>query len=1175
MTENKEFKLVTVHNTDNKPQPSVVVRSHLRDLCSIVPLKAGKESEVIGRTIDLDCVFGHMSYSQFKKAYKQSVAMKINNCQSAVNSHDDRAKMNYKFLGEVTTKSVKNLPHARLGTSSATSFGDLDIYFVLLDSDLSCTQLKSIVFNEIKLEIQRLGVDASSILFSKLSEKREAGSESMGNREIEWKVSCKEFIDVIKPLFSSRFADAHPVIYFETFGNKRSTITNHLNINDLKEKIFSAFKRKYKRYINVDVCLSASYGEGTVTLAKPKFFDEVNVKPNYYPLFSDTVINCHRTKSSVTKNSIKKGIGIFKNVIKLNFYSTYTYYFDFDKSKSYQFPLSLNSMLTNMYGHKVYVTTKKSEHLEEGYLGVERASKSGLIDATCVYRCEVRCNLKRIEKIVSQLNNLFVPSNFGYYSSNDFFKVLQLNLNNFINLIKTSNEVVVNNNDEGSIFESKVYSIIAEYIMKTLYVSGSKPTTAMPKGINDLIIQNMDRYSNSIGVLTEVKNVIDRAYRALSIEDRFYLLEEQILYAPGLIEMRKELLRNVLMVSFNMIQSDINSCIKWILEIYVAERNKSLTASFNDLLIPVNHQESINVMTALKDICLLSPSAVFSNITKILYTFMKLKFRITSDENAMQLIANFMQENNIVSLYKYKNPSRQGMLAINFNNVVRVNAPVQVQPRSEKKRLVNNFIERGQFRETSRAQVTEDDIIRYLHAMYRYTDSGVRVTSVLYDFAYGLFPLRNDSWVKNRQHTLKRYLLTNRSDFNRLLKATATWSPDQFTLSQRLMQLSDNGIVLSDELKAMFIELTNADTEAWWNSSVREDIIKETTAGIFNKVVKQSSAYVTFISTVNEWSEDLIGQTAPVRIAADNIEPLQEVFQTTDNSNHPADDFDYNINIELPVIIGPHISSPKTIDDSKRFKLASDNNSQNDFQLISDINVVSRDPISPFDQLDNSFSKTSEISRIQELARYFINKDQENHFENMNLFDQDDDMYVTDNVSVGIPDEIASIDQNINLNIEAVHYPISEYDSLTQSIKEKLFNKYRFKTFVSWMSKNDTYNNNNRPSSDQWNKAMGMLVKTNILSNVSTDNLLKYKFNLKVQDNSKFLTFAYVKKSIDRSLGKVFDKKLTAGKLRHQIAKNLRPSISDWDEYLTELVRECHYSAVDESSLIYYTYMNN
>ena len=1068
---------------------------------SIVPLKYPRVNNSLHQTLDLDSLFGHMSYATFKKAYKSNIQMDINNSPLRVFSHDNVVKINYKFHLETDSpKSIKKLPHCRLGTSLSTEFGSLDIFIVLLNSSLSAQELKSVVYSQIKTSILDLGQQASSFFFSKVSEIKTTGKNALNFEEIKCNVSCGDFMMALDHLFNVRFRDDEPVIFFETFGNKRSTITTDINIFKLKDKIFSTFDRKYEKYIFVDVCLSVSCGPGTVTFARPSFFHQVKTSPNFSPLFSDAVLNCHREIKNPSLKSMNSGIGIFKNCFKLNFYSTFRYFFNFDKSSDYQFPLSLNMFLNDIYGHSVGSTKEKLNKLISFFEGVENASISDVTGGSCFYRSEIRCNLTKVESTLSRLKKHLTCDNFGYFESTDFFKIIQINLDNFLDLIRIKS-LEKKDND----FDSKVFSMITEYIMKTLYISGSKPTSIFSKTINDVITSNISRFHDSVGILLDLETVVDKVFNILTTNDKYVLLRSQVLYASNLTNVKKELLSQVLTISFGIIPIDINSCIKWMLETYLIEKQNCLFPDFELLMNHVDHQNSINIITALKKIFISSSDSKRSSVAKVMYTFFKIKNLIQTDHEALSIISSFMKDHGIVTIYKSKLAGRDDLLTINYNTIKKQN-----QKNEASNNLLELFKATGGYTGSKIKNVETNEIIRYINAMFRYTDSNKRVSDVLNDFAYNIYPVRNLNWIKNRQRNLHSILLTSQYDFNRILRAAAHWSPNDFSIDQRLSFLQQHGIILNDELKDSYTKLVNQDVEAWWKSSVRFDISKESTAGIFNKVIKNSSAYLNHLQKIKDWDEQLCDISMHECLISPEL-PADFYFHDFKNDSNGNVDYQQIYSLVTPQDT-QDLCTPT--DNDENDNLCCDN-----FDIDSSINYIN--------QPHNSGTAIIPIDKYFNLKcsieSSFINSDSFNS-ETLN-----DNQYASS--------AIDSITTN---------YQLSE--SNIQMIKLKLFKKYQYIRFNSSEGRRKLFNFRNRPSLASWNKILMLLVESNTLSIVVTGKKRRlFIFNLLLDSNYEFLTYEYVIKSLSRSLTKETSKKLSASKLRKSIKLNLRPSV---DEFL-------------------------
>ena len=751
--------------------------------------------------------------------------------------------------------------------------------------------------------------------------------------------------------------------------------------------------------------------------------------------------------------------------------------------------------------------------------------------------------------------------------------VLQINIGRFLKLIR-----VVPTENNMNFLDSSVYSIIAEYIMKTLYIAGSKPTSSFKGSINMLIMRKMVRYSNSIGVLTNLKKVVKRVFRALTDEDKHDLLDDQILYAPGLSPLRKNLLRNILLINFNMIPVDSTSCIKWMIETYVAEKNKTMSPSFDDLFTTLDEADNkpVHILTKLKEIFLLKRDAKSSKLAKVLYTFFKLRNNIESDAEALLMVANFLHDLNVVSLYKYRVPDRPGLVAINYSKILRVEASAVEIPAVDKKALLERFKEVGQFEGVSRAGVSEDDIVRYLHAMYRYTHSDTRVISVLYDFAYGLFPIRNDSYVKNRQHNLKKFLLKNPADFGRILTRVANWSPDQFTLNERLAQLNDNGITLNDELKDLYVQMMNHDVDEWWNSTVRHEIVNETTSQIFMKVVKNSSAYSTFITRINEWSSSLDGTVAPVRVVsiANEVEPVPEELTSFEPEvqygfDH-ADDFN-------PSAVQPvnelYISSPRETQDSQRFKSSSEPE-VTVFNIQSDTSIVVNEPVSPFNLINQQvyeiLPEPKEISNVTEKERHLIGTKMSTYRQEPELFDMSDDKFentAADKIII----ESNPVQEEESLQVFDMQIvPTLQRSRISIVFKLKLFTHFTYKLFNPYSARIALYSIYNRPDRDEWNESIKAMINNNVLSTIIMNGSSFSKFNLVVEKTGRFLSHSYVLKSIYRSIDKENLKRVTASKSNANIRGALRPAIEDWTIYMEDMVADGYIEKVMIDNRAYY-----
>lgn len=195
--------------------------------------------------------------------------------------------------------------------------------------------------------------------------------------------------------------------------------------------------------------------------------------------------------------------------------------------------------------------------------------------------------------------------------------------------------------------------------------------------------------------------------------------------------------------------------------------------------------------------------------------------------------------------------------------------------------------------------------------MYKYTDSTTRITDCMYDFAYGIYPVRNMSFFKNKLHQLKKIMLNNKDEFESVIKEVIEWSPNNFTWEQRLIYFRSHNFEISEANLELYRQLMEIDIENWWSGKFRVNFEKESGKDIFFKIVKQASKYICCKEMIQEYSSNHIPANIPSvvtrkidsELSAAHIEnePNQESNDDSDNPNADADykseeinDLDFN-----------------------------------------------------------------------------------------------------------------------------------------------------------------------------------------------------------------------------------------------------------------------------------------
>lgn len=139
--------------------------------------------------------------------------------------------------------------------------------------------------------------------------------------------------------------------------------------------------------------------------------------------------------------------------------------------------------------------------------------------------------------------------------------------------------------------------------------------------------------------------------------------------------------------------------------------------------------------------------------------------------------------------------------------------------------------------------------------------------------------------------------------------------------------------------------------------------------------------------------------------------------------------------------------------------------------------------------------------------------------------------------------------ERYNSIVENLQSNNDDYNKIqSDEYHNKLFQKYRFRSFDALKSRASITSINNRPSIETWNNSINTLLSSNIIYRIQKNKNI-YKFNLPV-DSAKYLTFDYIMKYLKNKLTSN-DEKVSS--LRSGIRSSLRPSAEDWAMYLDDL----------------------
>jgi len=226
-----------------------------------------------------------------------------------------------------------------------------------------------------------------------------------------------------------------------------------------------------------------------------RFFIDLRLKPNYFPLCSGHLKNLHMLTVSSTGRFTR--IGRRFSAAKLNFYSTFEYRLPGPRN-GYSCPLSTATLLTNINGLRTFGSKATIANILSSLRSIEEKCKT-TNSGTCPYRLEFRCKFSRARKVLKRLKRHANKRNFDYARSSEVFNVLQQNINKFCHAI--SNSAIDGFHTPETIFES----ILLEMIMRKIYLAGAGKISLLSNDQNAELEMQLGSDPLGFAVLNDVK----------------------------------------------------------------------------------------------------------------------------------------------------------------------------------------------------------------------------------------------------------------------------------------------------------------------------------------------------------------------------------------------------------------------------------------------------------------------------------------------------------------------------------------------------------------------------------------------------------------------------------------------------------------------------------------------
>lgn len=1118
--------------------------------------------------LDLDALFGHMSLYEFGVAFKKEVNLDI---VDSKNYERGSAAPDHRINHDGCNISINKLPHIKLGYSN-TDFGNLALYLVFSKfTELDFIDIHKDVYELIENTLKN-NVDAipSSIFTEHLVRDNDAKKLNV--------ILPKGSIKILLEKLSSQLTEKDPIIYFETFGNKKSTITEIVEPKEIYSFIYSAFEEDKYPNMFVDICISIFTGNGTIAVANKLFFERISLVPNFSPLFSSNILNLHQVVVDRHLDDINNITGHMLRAHKLNFYCAFKHHLSFHSFDDHTLPLSMELFLTKFHNFHLFAHPVKIERLFKKYNSIrDQAMKN--VDGTCLYRNEIRCQLDDIEHSLSLLKTYMVPDHFNYFNASDFFYVLQKNIDNFIEALKIRVENLIS-------LDSIVKCMIHESIFNTMLLNGNKKYTFIR---TEEPIQLPAHTNISVAIVDGMDEIVESIFKELNKKFKCELLIRQIKYSGRLSNLEKKVLIEIPEYFYEQkIEKNIKNNdreLKILLNVYTIEKTKNVEVDYKQLCIEdenIDENKKIVVTKAIKE-RFTNINYKRSTVAKVLFHMYCMRYNYTCEE-AIQRLSTFMKDNGVIYVFESMTLDERNNLKLRINYFDEDENRKKI--RLTKCTLIDEMIS---FNNTapSRIPFDENEIVRWLNGMFRYRNSDDKLEKLLYDFSYGFYPVRKRDWIKNRITSL-RFMINNENAFLRIMSKVKSWKPSDFTLKNRICYMNKHGICLNERQVKIYKNLLETDEKDWNNDLVfKNEILSMKASEIFYGVVKNNSFYHAKRNILEAWSNKLItlkNENHELSIIYNERDVYSAVSSYIRNMSLNRLQYEYNNNEEMrntwyrysmPQInhltlkneIDLSISYIDVFEDNKYYQDTSESKECNfSFMFTNDEIKRIESTLHPDD--DSIFFDLI-ITEEEDNKQMSLELSLVNSNTSSKLITKDDGCE-----TLGFNDDgfeivdfgdatVEELDETVIEDVEILENTLRRDDgnNLEEIYINKLFSIYRYRNFSISDFKRNKMGSKQRKKVLDWNSFINNLITKRYLYAVNSNSGI-YKLNIKsMKAKVKYITFDtiinYMKK---------FENGFSISLIHKSFTSKSRPSIETLSDFFNDLLDD-GYLLIDKITL--------
>lgn len=182
----------------------------------------------------------------------------------------------------------------------------------------------------------------------------------------------------------------------------------------------------------------------------------------------------------------------------------------------------------------------------------------------------------------------------------------------------------------------------------------------------------------------------------------------------------------------------------------------------------------------------------------------------------------------------------------------------------------------------------------------------------------------------------------------------------------------------------------------------------------------------------------------------------------------------------------------------------------------------------------------------------FFDYDCDNDFDMPVQIIEDSPVYVPNIIPENSP--VCEINEKLKVNSNSLMF--KNFDSF----KEKLFKKYRYRSFTKSKTLNTMFTNKYRPSVSDWQMFFEFLIDSKFISQDvklrKKSKILKYRFNLKLMDSGKYVSSSYIYERIITSIDRSGKTDISASNVFINLSSTSKISKSRLSEYLNDLAED-------------------